>query len=117
VEPSIVEGELVFGAMAWSLKAADLARDPRCVLHSAVSDPEGSEGELKLYGRVEEARPEVREASSDEWWTSRPEADARVYMLQIERAVFVSWDTEAGTVTMRRWSPERGFSVVERPYP
>jgi hypothetical protein len=117
VEASVIEGELVFGAMPWSLKAADLGRDPRCVLHSAVSDPNGSEGELKLYGRVEEAPAEVRGGSSDVWWAGRPEEDARVFVLRIEQAVFVTWDAEASTVTMRRWSPERGFSVLERPYP
>jgi hypothetical protein len=117
VEACVSEGELVFGAMPWSLKAADLARDPRCVLHSAVSDPNGAEGELKLYGRVEEAPPHVREGRSDVWWSGRPEEDARVFVLRIEQAVFVTWDTEAGAVTMRRWSPKRGLSVSDRSYP
>ena len=113
----MVEGDIVFGAMPWSLKAADLRRDPRCVLHSAVSDPEGSEGELKLYGRAEAARQGLREAARDAWWARRPVKDAHVFSLRIERAVFVSWDTAAGTVVFRHWSPERGFSVLERPYP
>jgi hypothetical protein len=103
--------------MPWSLKAADLACDPRCVLHSAVSDANGAEGELKLYGRVEEAPPEVREGSSNVWWAERPDEDAQVFVLRIEQAVFVSWNTAVGTVTFRRWSPERGFSVLDRPYP
>ena len=55
--------------------------------------------------------------SSNVWWAERPEEDARVFVLRFDRAVFVTWDAEGGTVTMRRWSPERGFSVVERPYP
>jgi hypothetical protein len=117
IEPFVVEGELVFGAMSWSLKAADLRRDPRCILHSAVSDPEGSEGELKLYGQAEAARRDLREAAKDAWWAGRPVGDAHVFALRIERAVFVSWDAAAGTVVFRRWSPERGFSVLERPYP
>jgi hypothetical protein len=117
VEPFIVEGELVFGAMSWSLKAADLRRDPRCVLHSAVGDPEGSEGELKLYGRAEAVGGEVRAAAPGAWWAERAEEDAHVLSLLVERAVFVSWDTAAGTVTFRRWSPEEGFSARERSYP
>jgi hypothetical protein len=48
LEPGIVEGHLITGAMAWSLKAEDLQRDPRYVLHSAVTDPDSGEGELKL---------------------------------------------------------------------
>ena len=39
VEPYLVEGQLLVGAMAWSAKADDLRRDPRYVLHSVVPDP------------------------------------------------------------------------------
>jgi hypothetical protein len=49
VEPYLTQGHLLFGAMSWSLKKRDLLRDPRCVLHSAISDPDSGEGELKLY--------------------------------------------------------------------
>jgi hypothetical protein len=38
VEPYLWEGQLLIGAMAWSPKAADLRRDLRYVLHSAVID-------------------------------------------------------------------------------
>ena len=55
IEPHIVEGQLLIGAMAWSGKAADLRRDPRYVLHSAVTGPDSGEGELKLYGSAVEA--------------------------------------------------------------
>jgi hypothetical protein len=48
VEPYLTQGHLLFGAMSWSLKRRDLLRDPRCVLHSAISDPDSGEGELKL---------------------------------------------------------------------
>ena len=37
-----------------SVKALDLLRDPRCVVHSTVSDRLGSEGEFKVYGRAVE---------------------------------------------------------------
>uniref|UniRef100_UPI002619D67F pyridoxamine 5'-phosphate oxidase family protein n=1 Tax=Trebonia sp. TaxID=2767075 RepID=UPI002619D67F len=37
VEPYIAGGQLLIGAMAWSAKAGDLQRDPRYVLHSAVT--------------------------------------------------------------------------------
>ena len=45
-------GEVLLGMMYRSKKALDLLRDPRCVLHSTVSNPNGSEPELKLYGRA-----------------------------------------------------------------
>lgn len=37
-EPYVAKGQLLVGAMAWSKKAADLRRDPRFVLHSAVTN-------------------------------------------------------------------------------
>ena len=54
VEPFISEGQLCLGMMWQSVKALDLLRDPRCVVHSTVSDRNGSEGEFKVYGRAAE---------------------------------------------------------------
>lgn len=45
-----MDGELYLGMMWQSRKAMDLKRDARCVVHSTVSDKEGSEGEFKVYG-------------------------------------------------------------------
>ena len=47
----VFEGQLYLGMMWQSRKALDLLRDPRCSLHSTVSDRQGSEGEFKLYGQ------------------------------------------------------------------
>ena len=55
IEPYLAGGQLLIGAMAWSQKVADLRRDPRYVLHSAVTGPDSGEGELKLYGQAAEA--------------------------------------------------------------
>ena len=54
VEPFIVDGQLYLGMMWRSVKALDLLRDPRCVVHSTVSDREATEGEFKVYGRAVE---------------------------------------------------------------
>ena len=52
VEPFFVDGQLYLG-MTWrSVKALDLLRDPRCVIHSTVSERDGTEGEFKVYGRA-----------------------------------------------------------------
>ncbi|MDQ2980896.1 MAG: hypothetical protein M3R26_01035 [Actinomycetota bacterium] len=48
VEPDFVDGQLVLGMMWRSPKALDLMRDPRCVVHSVVSDRAGTEGDFKL---------------------------------------------------------------------
>ena len=61
VEPLLTMGRLYLGMMWQSRKALDLLRDPRCTVHTTVSDRHGSEGEFKLYGRGLEVRdPEKR---------------------------------------------------------
>ena len=66
VEPFIVDGQLYLGMMWRSVKALDLLRDPRCVVHSTVSDRHGSEGEFKVYGRaVDVTDPGERQRFAD----------------------------------------------------
>jgi Pyridoxamine 5'-phosphate oxidase len=117
VEPYLTQGHLIFGAMSWSLKTRDLLRDPRCVLHSAVTGPDSGEGELKLYGRATEADQEIRNGCRESWWVERPPGAATVFALTIEQATFISWDTEQGQMTVRRWSPQRGYNKMRRSYP
>jgi hypothetical protein len=117
IEPFFAEGQLVFGAMAWTLKARDLERDPRCTLHSAVTGPNEGEPELKLYGRAIEADDDLRAACPDGWWTDQPHEAARVFSLSIEEAAFVTWDYEGGEMTVRRWSRETGLKTSRRSYP
>jgi hypothetical protein len=52
VEPFHFEGDLALGMMWRSMKALDLLRDPRCVVHSTISDKDGRQGEFKVYGRA-----------------------------------------------------------------
>ena len=61
VEPFIADGQLYLGMMRRSVKALDLLRDPRCVVHSTVVDRHGTEGEFKVYGRAAEV------TDPDEW--------------------------------------------------
>ncbi len=118
VEPYLVQGHLLFGVMARSMKALDLLRDSRCVLHSAVTGPDNAEGEFKLYGRANEVRDqELREGNPETWWMGRSTGDARVCSLDIEQAAFISWDIEHGEMTVRRWSPRLGLREVTRAYP
>ena len=118
VEPFLIEGHLLFGAMSRSAKARDLTRDPRCAVHSIVNAPNEGEGELKLFGRVEEVRdPALRNASDEPWWVHFGDDRALVLSFDVERAAFVSWDLEGALMTVRRWSPERGATASTSPYP
>jgi len=115
VEPDFVDGELMLGMMWLSPKALDLRRDPRCVVHSVVSNRHGTEGDFKLYGRaVEVLDPERRgryratiKARID-WEPSEP--SFHVFAIDVESAGFVifgeagyglAWDRSSGE--LRRW--------------
>ena len=106
VEPYLSHGHLLFGQMSWSLKARDLLRDSRYALHSAVTGPDNEEGELKLYGRAVEVDDRMRD-SCEGWWLERPRGAATLFALNIERAAFISWNTERGQMIARQWSPQR----------
>jgi len=55
-EVDLAAGELFVGMMWQSRKALDLARDPRCVLHSVPSDKDNPGGDVKLYSTAVDVR-------------------------------------------------------------
>jgi hypothetical protein len=115
VEPEFVDGELMLGMMWRSPKARDLLRDPRCVVHSVVSDREGTEGDFKLYGRaVDVAEPDrrtrYREAVKARLDWAPDEPNYHLFAIDVESAGFVifggeryglAWDPRSG---LRRWA-------------
>ena len=117
VEPYLSRGQLLFGAMTWSLKATDLLRDPRCVLHSAITAPDNAEPELKLYGRASEASSEIADSCTQAWWRRQPAGTAVIFMLHIERATLIEWDLERSQMLVQRWSAADGLTKASRRYP
>lgn len=108
VEPYLVRGELLFGVMK-SANAMDLARDPRCAVHSSVSKSDGSEGEFKLFGTaVEVTDPTLRSAEPEAWWMSFHPGSAVVYRLEIARRFSCG-----GISTIRRSRPCPGQRPTE----
>ena len=115
VEPEFVAGELMLGMMWRSPKALDLLRDPRCVLHSVVSDRRGTEGDFKLYARaVDVQEPDRRDRyraavkARIDWQPEEPRF--HVFAVDVESAGFVifgddphglAWDPDDG---LRRWT-------------
>jgi hypothetical protein len=117
IEPYFVTGQLLVGAMAWSRKVDDLRRDPRYVLHSAVTDPDSGEGEVKLSGSAVEVVHELRDAAAEAWWSAWPPDKAIVFSLHVDQAVYIEWVTNEGVMTVHRWSPQHGYSQSRRTYP
>lgn len=117
VEPYLVNGRLLVGAMTWSAKAADLRRDPRYALHTMVTGPDSGEGELKLRGRAVQAGPALRAGAAQAWWAAWPQDTAIVFMLGIGQALYVAWDIDHGEMTVHRWSAQGGYSRRARSYP
>jgi hypothetical protein len=81
-----------------------------------VLEPSG-EGELKRYGRAMKVDDQIRDGCPEAWWVGRPAEAASVFSLNIEQATFISWDTEHGEMTIRRWSPQLGHTEAGRSYP
>jgi len=52
VEPLLWGGELWLSMLHGSLKAADLIRDPRVLVHGIVTSRDGDAGEYKVRGRA-----------------------------------------------------------------
>ncbi len=103
-----LDGEMYVGMMWQSKKALDLIRDPRCLIHSTVSNKDGKEGEFKLRGRMIDVQdPSIRERIGQESLRAtgwRPPEPYHQFVIDIEGASFVQY-SEDGSQTVRRWRP------------
>ena len=106
VEPIITDGHLYLGMMWQSRKALDLLRDPRCTVHSTVSDREGTEGEFKVYGYAVDIQDlEARRRYGDalyekiQWRPEEPEY--HLFSVDIQSAAFVIIQDEK--MTHQEW--------------
>ncbi len=110
VEPLVVDGELELGMMPGSLKARDLLRDPRCVVHSVVVSKDGDEGDAKVYGRARDVRdPDARERygvtlqAAIGW---RPEGEFHLFAVDVAQLGWMR--IEEGKMHLASWRPEDG---------
>jgi Pyridoxamine 5'-phosphate oxidase len=116
VEVFVVDGHLMLGMMWKSRKALDLLRNPRVVVHSTVSDREGTEGDFKLSGRaIDVPEPDLRMHYADtleakiSW---RPSEPFNLFRVDIERAGFVIFGKAPHGLA---WDPKRGLRRLELP--
>lgn len=116
VQPYLIAGELVVGVMP-SPKLENLRRDPRCVLHSSVSDLDGSEGEFKVHGRASATGDRALLDADGTWWAGRGPEKVGVFTIAIEEAVLITWSADEGRMTTARWSKAAGLWEATRTYP
>lgn len=113
IEPYLVLDRLLVGMLSQSHKALDLLRDPRCVIHSAVSDVNGSDGEFKIYGHALRVTDRAIVAGDYRaWWRPDGASDATIFSIEIESAAHLAWDTRQSVMTIKVWTP--GSGVRER---
>ena len=116
IEVFVVDGELLLGMMWQSRKALDLLRDPRLVIHSASGGKDGTDGDVKLYGRaVDVPQPELRRRYGDvlEAGTNwRPPEPYHLFSVDIESAGYIVFGTERFAL---RWSPATGLVRIPHP--
>ena len=108
VEPFVLDGDLWLSMLLGSLKAADLLRDPRVLVHSIVTGPDGGEGEIKLRGSAVEVPDDARQRRYADAvaavlpWT--PEV-GRFHLFRVEVAdvTYVRYDNASGDQYLVRW--------------
>jgi hypothetical protein len=114
VEPLLVDGELELGMMWQSKKALDLLRDPRCHVHTVVTDRNGTEGEFKLWGRARGLGPAEREryaVALEAKIAWRPTEPFHVFAIDIESAAYRRFGGEGGRIQSLVW--KAGGETVE----
>jgi pyridoxamine 5'-phosphate oxidase-like protein len=117
VEPLLWNGDLWL-SMGWqSRKAQDLFRDHRVLVHSIVTNRDGSEGEYKLRGHaVIENDPALTAHYSDEvakrlGW--RPEVGRfHLFRVEIHEITVIRWDDRTNDQYVARWP--QGTEFVRR---
>ena len=110
-EVDFAEGHLFLGMMWRSKKALDLLRDPRCVVHSVTCDRMGTDGDLKLYGRMTDVQdPKLRQAyrraikARIDWEPDEPEF--HLFSLDVGTAGFTIFGDDHYA---RAWDPVKGL--------
>jgi hypothetical protein len=117
VEPFVLDGDLWLSMLLGSLKAADLLRDPRVLVHSIVTGPDGGEGEMKVRGTAVEVPDEPRQRRYADAvaaalpWT--PEVGRfHLFRVDVEDVTYVRYDNASGDQFVVRWPA--GTETVRR---
>jgi hypothetical protein len=112
VEPLFWDGELWLSMGLGTMKARDLRRDPRVLVHSIVTSRDGTDGEFKVRGlAVLESDPalngRVAEAIAEQLgW--RPEVGRfHLFRIDVDDVTFIHWDDANNDQYLSRWPEHR----------
>lgn len=112
VEPLFWNGDLWLPMGLGTLKARDLRRDPRVLVHNVVANRDGSEGEFKVRGRaIHEDDPTLSARVADAVTAQlgwRPEVGRfHPFRIDVEDVTFVHWDDRTNDQYLSRWPEGR----------
>lgn len=108
VEPLVWEGELWLSMLQGSLKAADLIRDSRVLVHGIVTSRDGAGGEYKVRGRaiIEDSSDRQRgyadEVTARIGWTPQP-GRFHLFKVDIADVTFIRYEESTGDQFVARW--------------
>ena len=114
VEPWLMDGELWLSMMWRSAKASDLLRDPRVLVHNAVSSRNGEDGEFKLRGAVRaEAGLAVQRRYAEQvaqalGWNPEP-GKFHLFAVGFEQVSYIRYGDASGDQFVAQWPPVREF--------
>jgi hypothetical protein len=101
--------------MMWqSMKARDLLRDPRILVHSVITNRDGTEGEFKIRGtaRAEHdpalQRRYAEAVANSLGWNPEP-GRFHLFAVNIDQATFISYDAPTGNQRVAMWPSNREF--------
>jgi hypothetical protein len=107
VEPLVMDDNLWLSMMCTSAKAADLARDPRILLHSIVTGPEPA-AEVKIRGTAHaEADHDVQRryaaaVSAEIGW--RPViGEFTLFAVDVDDVTYIGYDADTSGQHVARW--------------
>lgn len=115
VEVHVVRHQLMLVMIAGSHKAHDLARDPRLVLQTPVTNAGNPGCEIKLRGHVtdvDETQREATAASIEATSGWRPHDSWRFFTLTLDSASCIEWNEDE--MTLKCWDQAHGLRPTAR---
>ncbi|MEJ7726384.1 MAG: pyridoxamine 5'-phosphate oxidase family protein, partial [Actinomycetes bacterium] len=117
VEPLVLDGDLWLAMLRGSVKAADLARDSRVLVHSIVTSRDGRLGEVKLRGTAvpvddEQVQRRYAEAVTAELGWQPEVGRFHLFRVELDDVTYLRYDDANGDQYLVRWPQNR--EVVRR---